>query len=151
MQLKERGLTLVEVLLTLTLLSVVGLLIWGVFFQGAKFSSQAVSTNHMQQELNAVTTYLTRIHQTSKNYSIDFDDDHITVTSNSLKNGQSTTETFDNNHFIYDITMDQSGEIHPNEMDVLLTVTIRDKNDKQNYVSIETILSRLKDGGGTQQ
>lgn len=155
----ERGLTLVEVLLTLALLSVVSLLIWGVFFQGAKFSTKAVSKNQMQQEANAISTYLTRVHQTSDNYSIEIKDEQLVIIF--TKDGDSLTQTFHTNHLTYninakkkkanenEISVNSAEKINPNEYDIRIIVTISDKNDANNNISIETVLSRLKNEGGS--
>lgn len=66
----QNGLTLVEVLASLAVLSVIGLLLWNVFFQGISYSKKAATHTSLQQEANQISMKLTRIHQTSPSYEI---------------------------------------------------------------------------------
>ncbi|MGR3765905.1 type II secretion system protein [Rossellomorea sp. NS-SX7] len=66
----QNGLTLIEVLASLAILSVIGLVLWNVLFQGLNYSKKAVSQTSMQQEANLISMELTRIHQSHSTYKI---------------------------------------------------------------------------------
>ena len=57
----QRGITLIELLLTISIISFVGVLIWSVFFQGTEYSNTAITNNQMQQEANIIMTKITKI------------------------------------------------------------------------------------------
>lgn len=139
----ERGLTVIEVLATLTILSIIGVVIWNAFFQGYNYSQTAVSKNSMQQEANLIITSLTRIHQTSTEYTISNPNKTIEVNSS---NGH--TIKFENSQMEY--TIDLKGHlttVKPTTVEadkrIDITITINDKNDASNQVVVEATLSRL--------
>jgi prepilin-type N-terminal cleavage/methylation domain-containing protein len=144
----EQGLSLVEVLATLTILSIVGVLIWQVFFQGYNYSNDAVTKNTLTQEANIIVTNLTRIHQSNEEYTIkssngiieflDSDNNQITKYSSSK---------FTYSALLNDLEMN-SQLVHPSDKTQNLKIEIRvtDKNNTSNKVSVKTLLYRLKDG-----
>jgi prepilin-type N-terminal cleavage/methylation domain-containing protein len=141
---KQEGLSLIELLVTLAILSFIGIIIWSVFIQGYKFSQKSISKNTMQQETNLLITNLKKIHQTSKEYNIITGT--CTITVNATKSDDSTqTYVFDHPNLCF--SLDRTGLIQPDIEDVKLTITISEKNDSENKLEIETILYRLKDGG----
>lgn len=144
----ERGITLIEGLATLVILSIIGVLIWNVFFQGYKYSQKAVSKNTMQQEANIIITTLTRIHQTSQEYTITNADGVIVITAT---NPDQTIQFKDSrmNYWIKeneDEVDEQEREIksiNPKTRKLELFIIIKDKHDSKNKVEIETLLYRL--------
>lgn len=138
----QHGVTLIELLLTLAILTTIGALIWSVFIQGTKYSNNAVTRNQMQQEANLITTYLTRIHQTSNEYTIETTNTQIKIISKLDSN--ITTQIYNNSQFIYEVTADKTEDINPNEDDVSCIVIISAKNNHKNKVTLSTLLSRLK-------
>ncbi|MFZ7945574.1 type II secretion system protein [Neobacillus sp. 19] len=142
----QKGITLIELLVTLAILSLIGIIIWNVFFQGMKFSEKSVTKNTMQQEANLLITNLKKIHQTSKLYEISSSTCKITV---SITKQDDTTQTVEFNYPDFCISFDHSidGEVEPDIEDLNLTVTIYEKKDPKNKVEVDTILYRLKDGG----
>lgn len=66
----NRGVTLVEILATLSLLSIIGLLVWSVFLQGIKNSNAGSTKITLTQEMNYVQAQLRNIHLTSSYYKI---------------------------------------------------------------------------------
>ena len=79
---EEHGITLVEVLATLVILSIVGIGMWSAFFQGFEYSNKTISENLMIQEANILITNLTKIHQKTEEYEIENDGCKIVVTIN---------------------------------------------------------------------
>ncbi|PAE42197.1 prepilin-type N-terminal cleavage/methylation domain-containing protein [Bacillus sp. 7884-1] len=154
----ERGLTLVEVLATLTILSIVSLIIWSIFFQGINFSKKATSKNVMIQESNIVISNLTTLHRGKNKYEITStgtNNCEITVTTD-ISNTEKQTQTFTHPQMCFEFTSDiknkkvgapEPNKIDPNENDVSLTLTIKDNNDPTNKVTTSTYLYRMKGVG----
>lgn len=136
----QNGITLIELLVSTVILLILGGIIWGVFFQGVKYSNNAVSKNQMQQEANIIITKLTEIHQTSKKYSIISKNGIIHVIYDD-KNGISQKVTFENRHLEFSSTSIDNRL--PNESDTLFTLIVTDKSS-ENSQTITTLLYRLK-------
>jgi prepilin-type N-terminal cleavage/methylation domain-containing protein len=150
----QRGITLVELLATLAILSFIGVIIWSVFFQGANYSQKAVTKNALQQEANIVITNLKTIHRTSDSYQIS--DSGCKLTATITKNNKIQSQEFSNSKFCIsarftyintgsDLTSTDS--IDPNNQDISFEITIKDNNDSNNQIVENGILYRLKDGG----
>ncbi|MBI0576519.1 prepilin-type N-terminal cleavage/methylation domain-containing protein [Neobacillus cucumis] len=163
MKQSERGLTLVEVLATLTILSIVSIIIWNIFFQGYNYSEKAVSKNFMIQETNILITSLTKIHQTTSKYQITSTGSNncdITVTSYKKDKVQNIDvkqpdQLFSHSQICFGIVLDiknkktgsTPNEIVPNENDVSITLTAKDKNYPNNMIEIKSYLYRMKGVG----
>ncbi|WNS74472.1 prepilin-type N-terminal cleavage/methylation domain-containing protein [Bacillus sp. DTU_2020_1000418_1_SI_GHA_SEK_038] len=138
----QNGLTLIELLAIISILSIVGVIIWSVFFQGVKYSNNAVTRNQMQQEANIITTKLKEIHLTSEKYSIVSNNGIIAVTYDD-KNGTSQEVIFENSNLEFSST--SINNRIPKETDTRFTLIVTDK-DSGNSHSITTLLYRLKGG-----
>lgn len=66
----QRGLTLVEVLATLVIVSIVGILVWNLLFQGFDFSKRTISANELQKEANLINTNIQNLHTKHKIHNI---------------------------------------------------------------------------------
>lgn len=143
----ERGITLVEVLATLVILSIIGVTIWSVFFQSYNFSQKAISKNIMHQETNLLIKSLTRVHQTAKQYEILNSSTECEITVN-VTNKDDTTwkETFSHSNmcFKFEIKNSAVNPIIPNKTDAQLLITTSDKNITNNKITIDTFLYRVK-------
>lgn len=141
-KLNQYGITLIELLLTVAILSIVGGIVWGIFFQGVKYSNDAVTINQMQQESNIIITKLKEIHQTSEEYTIQSNNGIITVTYTD-KFGSTQVIIFENSNF--DLASTQVNKTKPKETDTLFTVIVTDKKSDNSH-STSTLLYRLKGG-----
>ncbi|MEH7112162.1 prepilin-type N-terminal cleavage/methylation domain-containing protein [Neobacillus niacini] len=154
----ERGLTLVEVLATLTILSIVSIIIWSIFFQGLNFSKKETSKNVMIQESNIIISNLTTVHRGENKYEITStgtNNCEITVTTD-ISNTEKQTQTFTHSQMCFEFTTDiknkkaddpEPNKIDPNKNDVSLTITVKDNNDSTNKVTTSTYLYRMKGVG----
>ncbi|WP_034764565.1 type II secretion system protein [Rossellomorea vietnamensis] len=140
----ERGVTLIEVLATITILSIIGVVIWNVFFQGLNYSDKAVTQNTMQQESNYISMKLTRIHQTSKEYELTSSDCMIKV-EYVTRNKGTLEETFKEPDLC--LSTNFSGSVDPNKEDLSLTISIGDKERAANKFDLKTVFYRLKENG----
>ncbi|MFF2794323.1 type II secretion system protein [Lysinibacillus xylanilyticus] len=139
----ERGLTLVEVLATLIIFSLVFILVWSIFFQGTNYSKKAVSKNQMQQEANVIISSLNSIHKRSTEYS---------VTSNSCSlsiqytaQNAAKTEVFENSQMCIKLANSFTNPVNPKTTNVEIKLIIEEKDHPNNKVTINTLLSRLKE------
>jgi prepilin-type N-terminal cleavage/methylation domain-containing protein len=146
----ERGVTLVEVLATLTILSIISVTTWQIFFQGYKFSQESVTKNMLQQESNIVLSNLTRIHQTTEKYKLISSDCKITV----LDKNDDELQLFSHSLFCYKAENPIDNlELPPTVLepsktghDLELVVRVSEKNNLRNSVAVKTLLYRLKEG-----
>lgn len=138
----QRGITLIELLVTLAILSIIGTIIWSVFFQGYNFSQKAVTKNRLQQEANMVIVNLTKIHQTSLVYSISNTDCKITVNYTKKIDNSQQSQIFQGNGLCYETNV--TGSFDPNQNDNDVKVTVYDQNDRNNKAEVDTFLYRLK-------
>lgn len=162
MRKEERGITLVEVLAALTILSIIGVIIWNTFFQGYQFSQKAISKNFIIQETNLLITNLKQDHQTMKEYEIKTSGTSncdITITpkiNGVLQPSQAKVYTNSQICFSIQITINninkgsgpvsvKPNSVDPNDnADVELNITASDKKDSENNVNVDTFLYRIK-------
>lgn len=143
----EKGLSLIEVLVTLVILSIVGTIIWSVFNNGVRFSNEAISKNQMQQEANIVLTKLTKIHQTATEYTL-MSNSNCTFTVKAIIDNNNEDYQFENSKLCLQVTHNgTSDSIDPVGKDHILPliVTISDRNNLANDIELDAVLSRLKD------
>ncbi|MEW9053299.1 MAG: type II secretion system protein [Neobacillus sp.] len=154
MKTDESGLTLVELLATLVILSILGVIIWSIFFQGFSFSQKAISKNSMLQESNITITNLTRIHQTLTEYEIKSENCDILITNNKVTPPQVQEFHHTSICFNLDIKVDSTDKgtgpvtIKPNSNNVTLIITASDRKRPDNQIVLDTFLYRMKGGVG---
>lgn len=138
----QNGLSLIELLATIAIVSIIGGIIWSVFFQGVKYSNNAVTINQMQQEANIITTRLKEIHLTSDKYSIVSNNGIITVLFDD-KYGASQEVVFENSNLEFSST--SINNRLPRESDTRFTLIVTDKISGKSHTTT-TLLYRLKGG-----
>jgi prepilin-type N-terminal cleavage/methylation domain-containing protein len=70
---KEDGVTLVELLGTLTILSIIIVLAYGVLMNGLNYSNKASEKTSLQKEANLLTNTITKLHEEELTYEIILD------------------------------------------------------------------------------
>lgn len=150
---KQTGLTLIEVLATVAILSIVTVIVYGVFANGLHYSSEAEDTVLIQQEANYILMILKEQHEKSESYTITVSDDYTKVV---ISNSNHETITIDNPNYLYKIyrydpsTPDYKElfenqdvkEIHSKDHFPVIIVIESTTNPDLTY-TIKTILSRL--------
>jgi type II secretory pathway pseudopilin PulG len=139
---KESGLTLIEVLLSLSILSLVGLVIWNTFVDGVSYSRKALSKNAIQQEAAIISMNLTKIHQNSDEYKILSSDCIVKVLHQS--EGISSTKEFSHPNLCIS-SNETNGVLIPSITDFELDLTIYDTEHPSQKIKLETTLYRLKE------
>ena len=146
----QKGLTLMELLVSIALGSIMFVLIYQFFFQGIHFSKVINERTLLQQEANYLVSSLTKIHQASDSYRFIFDQNpnasYITVEGNQ-------TLTFQNRKFRYELLRSSDNgkvnipnlfTVNPLKEDVVITIKITSNDkEKQTYQTTVT-LSRIK-------
>lgn len=156
---KQTGLTLIEVLATLVILSIVTIMITNVFSSGLRYSSQAKETTLLQQEANYLLTLLKEKQQNEEYYEVSVAADHHAVTiktkdargdadySNTvtIENEKLTYQLFDIKH--PDSVIDAATEtiiIEPAyDENFHVKIIMTSEKDPSLTYQIKTILARL--------
>lgn len=148
---RQRGITLIELLGAITILSIISIIIWNVFFQGLSFTDSLQIETQMQQEANLILASLRKMHRSSDEYSIENSDDpnssYITI-----KNNTSVIE-FHNGNFIYKLYLITNNEqqqimndtpviINPNKQHLQIKLIITDRENMNRQYEIEDHIAR---------
>lgn len=146
---KEVGITLIELLATIVILSIVIVLTYSIFFNGLTSSEKANEQVNLQQEMNLLLTSITKLHENESSYAI-IADKTPNASTVSLQ-GTNNTFKFSNSDFDYtlyyyqvigniekhlDKTIHSAHALH-------ITIIISNKNQPNQKYEIKTIISRL--------
>lgn len=142
----EKGVTLVELLVALALVSIIAVLAMTTFNIGVKYNVTETTKTTMQQESNLIVTTLMNVHRTSKCYQIE---NTSTITIN-IYNDELCTEPvkrqikFNQTQFNYELDLETgtSVKINPQDTNYSITLTIRDINSSLENVN-QTQIYRL--------
>ena len=137
----EQGITLIELLMGMSLLIIVGSVVWSVFLQGLRFSNQAISKNNMLQEVNYTVARLVKIHQTADTYEIISEDCKITVLY-TVSGYRQANEVFKHPQLCFQTN--NNGAIDPNINDNSFRISIYSISEPDKKVELQKTLYRLK-------
>ncbi|MEH7249919.1 prepilin-type N-terminal cleavage/methylation domain-containing protein [Neobacillus niacini] len=149
----ERGITLIEVLITLTILSFVGISIWNVFFQGYNYSQTSMTKNALIQETNIITSTLKTIHQKSTEYRIVSTGSNCEMTVEpKIKGVVQPAKVLSNSKICISFEIKIGNVSHgsgpitiePNKNDATIILKASDRNNPKNSTKVETFLFRVK-------
>ncbi|WP_019413854.1 prepilin-type N-terminal cleavage/methylation domain-containing protein [Paenisporosarcina sp. TG20] len=131
MNLNEKGLTLLEVLASLVLVSLVVALAMTTFNIGVKYNVIETTKTKMQQESNLIVSTLMNVHRTEKCYDIqNVTTITIDVYDDALCTALNRKIEFSQSQFNYEVNL-QTGtpeKINPQETNYSMTLTIKDVN-----------------------
>lgn len=153
----NKGLTLIEMLATITILFIIGGMVYAMLFQ--MFSNFNNSENRItaRQEANLIIAHLTTIHEKSKRYELEHDSDHYFITE-AFTETDSSTMKLGHEKYNYDLSVsyldDDGTEVtkklsdEPIEIDLTKTkfksidvlLTLSSSNDE---FEVKTTLSRM--------
>lgn len=142
---KQQGLTLIEILGTIVILSVIIISIWTIFFQGNNYSNKAISKSIMQQEANQIIYELTNIHQKSESYTMKVNSCEFTVEYKTLS--ETKLESFSDSRMCISLQNVPSDPIDPkNQNEINLNLVISDMKNptSSSTIQVELFLHRLK-------
>lgn len=134
----EKGLTLVELLATLVLVSLFSGIVVSMISYSMKFNEIEITKTDLQQEANYVIAELQRIHRLGDPYT-------LTIKENLIK-VKTDTEKIISDRYSYYVDGDfDEVEIEPTTENVYLNeFTIKNKTNENLKVEISTVISRYK-------
>lgn len=156
---KQDGITLIELLITLSLLFIVGTLIFNIFINGINASNKAQANVFIQQEANHLLTKLTSWHESNSHYDIVLNKNPYATTITLIpydSNGvilEAKKEVISSSSYEYSISYDLNGDISActvlnksiikDDKTLPIKLFLRDKKDPQLTFEIRTIISRM--------
>lgn len=147
----EKGMTLVEVLATLILLTLVTGLIWTAISIASQFNISETTELKLQQEANYIVSQLQQVHRHCHEYKLEITENEVKVKSCLNKDDSENTKYSGiiSNKFQYAST--SSGTYKPaqegiGDLDLDLTITGKKVNEKRvpRSFEIKTIITRYK-------
>lgn len=139
----QRGITLVEVLATIILISIISFLTWNIFFQGKNYTEKSISKSQMQQEANIILSRLSKIHQSSDTYEVNIQKCSFTIKY--TVNGTTKNESFNNSRLCIKLT-NIPNIINPKTVNAIdFNLNIVDIKKPDNNILVNSYLYRLKE------
>lgn len=140
----NQGLTLIEVLATLTLLAIVGGLVFGILINSLNIFNLEDNDNDIMQKANIIESQITTFYKVNGNFEASTMDGILTITSEK-KDGTIESREFS--------VPDYSIEVESNDGDASdgyvskdITISIVNMDDAEDNFILESNISRLKDG-----
>jgi len=135
----ESGITLVELLATLSLLSIVVVLIWTTFFITTKHNVTETSKLRLQQEANYILTEIQQQHRHLDCYELEIEENKI-----KLLNCEEPSALIKVISSGYKYGVYSSSQIYPKKEDLPFTLIISDPINNKQKVTVETTITRFK-------
>jgi prepilin-type N-terminal cleavage/methylation domain-containing protein len=144
---KENGLTLIEILAALSILSFVTIIVMNVLINGVNFSNQAKDEALMQQEANLILRNLTTFHETKSAYEISLDNYPVgQVIALSSSTGDVTTISnpqLQYRLFISNEPLLEAQSLNAREESLSIKIVIEQRNNPDIKYEIKTVISRM--------
>ncbi|WP_102345390.1 PulJ/GspJ family protein [Bacillus sp. Marseille-P3661] len=145
---KQTGITLIELLAALAILSVLISLTFGVLINGINYSKTAETNVLLQQDANYIFSFLTTQHETQSSYTIQFDQNPNASTITVLNaSGDSTVLSSPNHEYsLYtssSIPLPNNTIITPSSQNFFIKLVITDKKKPNLQFELQTTLSRM--------
>jgi prepilin-type N-terminal cleavage/methylation domain-containing protein len=144
----ENGITLIELLATLAIVSFVSILLYGVLMDGFNYSKKSKEKVSLQQEMNIVVTSITKFHESYGSYEIKVDGPN---SSKIQLIGTDKTIELSNPSYEYSL-IDYKGVTETpfsptttvsTTQPLYLKIIIKDKKQPSQTYEVKTIISRL--------
>ncbi|MEH7276293.1 type II secretion system protein [Neobacillus vireti] len=151
----ENGITLIEVLATLAIVSFISILLYGVLINGFDYSKKSQEKVSLQQEMNIVVTTITKFHESYGEYDINLDPNPGSSKIHLL--GKKTDGTIDksielsNPNYEYSLYDYKSTPETPLSLTtsvstaqpLYIKIIIKDKKHPSQTYEVKTIIARL--------
>ncbi|MFY0741189.1 prepilin-type N-terminal cleavage/methylation domain-containing protein [Solibacillus silvestris] len=139
----QRGITLMEVLAAIILISIISFLAWNIFFQGKNYTEKSLSKSQMQQEANIILSRLSKIHQSSDTYEVNTQTCSFIIKY--TVNGTTKNEPFNNGKLCIKLS-NIPNIIDPKTINAIdFNLYIEDINKPDNNILVNSYLYRLKE------
>lgn len=154
MKLDEKGITLVELLAALILVSIIATIAWTTITIGMRHGTSETSKTIMQQDMNLMVSSLMSAHRSSEKYSIKFENNYLLIDacdeSGDCKLSEIAGEYDFSESRINNIEIDPSSttptiisDLKPREKHTKIKLKITDINNDKNFLIVDTTLSRI--------
>lgn len=142
----ERGMTLIEILATLILISIICVAIWSTISIVTKNNVGEVTSLRLQQEANYIITSLQQVHRKCANYNLSITSTKVEVSEckDSSGNGLPSFNSIVSEGYQYSPNIDDM-EVESSTDDIDLSpLIVTDQLNKKREVKIKTVISRIK-------
>ncbi|MEK5069477.1 PilW family protein [Sporosarcina sp. FSL K6-1508] len=138
----EKGVTLIELLAVLVLVTMVGTLIMTTFFIANRFNVTETKKMKMQQEANYIITAVLQKHRTvDECYNLNVSDTGEKIIFSICD--EPGTEVIIAENFKYKLS-ELENRVRPKDGDLSTTLTVSDPENENLSVSVNTIFQRYK-------
>lgn len=135
----QSGMTLVELLAVLVLISLVTGIIWTTMSIGIKHNSVETTKIQLQQEANAIITKLQREHRVQECYILNIEDHEVSITN--CENQPAFKEVLGND---YEYGPLMNKEFIPKKTNISLDLQVTDLTNPKLTVTVPTEITRYK-------
>lgn len=155
MKLDQRGITLVELIAALALVSIIATVAWTALLIGFKHTAAETTKTQLQQDANIIVTKLSNEHRRSDHYYFQMAEDHLeTNTCTELGPTNINCTGFvrlTDNNFLYSGTINgvkfeewnAAEKIDPEKKHVVLMLKVADPVKPSRSVEVQTTLTRI--------
>lgn len=154
MKWNQKGITLVELVAAMALVSIIATIAWTALTIGMKHGVAETNKTIMQQEANVMISSLMAAHRGSEEYSIIFEDDKLKVDycdKSSVCGVREISGEYDfTGSMVDDIPIDTSSgipivfaDLTPEKEHTKITLKITDLSNNKRTLTVNTTLSRL--------
>lgn len=145
----QKGITLIEVLVTLAILVIVSGLVYGVFFQSLTSYEKTQSHALLRQEANVILVELTAAHRKLESYTLSSDESKAIYLND---------ESISNDAFFYElkingqnISLPANGRRIKTEQFIDVELTVSNPNDEEQTFTISTIINKVSGGDDVEK
>lgn len=149
----EKGVTLVELLAAITILAVIGIIIWNVLIEGTSYSQQAMTKNQLTQEVNIVIARMQNEYQKLDEFKMTSGGCMVSVSTNEsliARYGDTHSkicfELYDGTNPLPIFTAEPKLD---GALDNKFHLAVYEKDNTSNKIKIPFRLSRLKERGNS--
>ncbi|BAQ11593.1 hypothetical protein OXB_3124 [Bacillus sp. OxB-1] len=136
----EKGITLVELLASLALLSMVVILIWTTFFITARYNIAETTKLQLQQEANYILTTIQQQHRYKECYNLKVEGQRLVLEDCDTGDRELVSSGFD-----YTLNPEEIDNINPDDEDLHFILSVKDpKEGSKLKVKVETTISRYR-------
>ena len=154
MKLNQRGITLVELIGALALVSIIAVIAWTALSIGLQHTAHETGKTKLQQEANAIVTKLSAEHRRTEHYYLQFQDGHLQLDSCYMQENEVVCTGFQNvskESYVFSGTVNtiefaelkSIDPIYPKEAHVNFSLKVSDPLNSSNSVSVNTTLTRI--------
>lgn len=142
--LNEKGISLMELLATLTLLSLVGVLVFGVLINSLNIFNHESDSSDVRQEANLISNQLTTFYKVYGNFEIEKNGDGVIIYAPDKSNSKESRE-YDISDYIIDVVSSE-GESNDEHTSKDIKIIISEKGNLSNKFELNSNISRIKEG-----